>query len=93
MLVRGESFFFGAKIKPRVKIDEERVVGVRNKIFFARKGILATYVNSTQGVVFKTRENIAAKTSLRVRRAYISTIPLTCGRIGGTMGLISGGGP
>ena len=32
-------------------------------------------------------------TSQDVIRAYISTVALTCGRIGGTMGLISGGGP
>ena len=46
-----------------------------------------------QRVAITTPENITAQTSLHVIRVYFSTVPLTCGRIGGTMGLISGGGP
>ena len=48
---------------------------------------------SNQSVVITTWANITGQTCLDAIRAYISTVPLTCGRIGGTMGLISGGGP
>ena len=55
--------------------------------------MLVTQDNSIQRVVIETPENVTAQTSLHVIRAYIFTVSLTCGRIGGTMGLMSGGGP